>query len=73
MQCYTYVNNVVLTKHFTGTKTGKALTYAREVLIKKQENRENVQDVVLLITDGNAYDEVQGPAKQLRDEGVEVR
>ena len=44
----------------------------REVFIKKQENRENIQDVVLLITDGNAYDEVQGPAKQLRDEGVEV-
>ena len=44
----------------------------REVFIKKQENRENIQDVVLLITDGNAYDEVQSPAKQLRDEGVEV-
>ena len=45
----------------------------REVLIKKQENRENIQDVVLLITDGNAYDEVAGPAKKLRDDGVEVR
>jgi len=55
-----------------GTKTGKALTYVREVLIKKEENRENVQDVVLLITDGNAYDEVEGPAKKLRDDGVEV-
>ena len=60
--------------HFlAGTKTGKALTYVREVLIKKQENRENIQDVVLLITDGNAYDEVAGPAKKLRDDGVEVR
>ena len=57
---------------YAGTKTGKALTYVREVLIKKEENRENIQDVVLLITDGNAYDEVEGPAKKLKDDGVEV-
>ena len=43
-----------------------------EALINKQENRENLQDVVLLITDGNVYDEVQGPAKTLRDDGVDV-
>ena len=57
---------------FEGTNTGKALKYARNVFTKRKENRENVQDVVLLITDGRAYDRVDHILKQIRDEGTEV-
>ena len=57
---------------FKGTKTGKALKYVRNVFSKRKENRENVQDVILLITDGRAYDRVDQISKQIRDEGTEV-
>ena len=57
----------------TGTKTGRALRYVKEVAMKKSFNRKDAKDVVLLITDGRAYDDVDVPAKHLRDAGVEVR
>ena len=41
--------------------------------MKKSFNRKDAKDVVLLITDGRAYDDVDVPAKHLRDAGVEVR
>ena len=57
---------------FKGTKTGKALKYVRNVFLKRKENRENVQDVILLITDGRAYDRVDQISKQIREKGTEV-
>ena len=44
----------------------------RNVFLKRKEKRENVQDVILLITDGRAYDRVDQISKQIRDEGTEV-
>ena len=66
------VNTHIVILLFKGTKTGKALKYVRNVFLKRKENRENVQDVILLITDGRAYDRVDQISKQIRDEGTEV-
>jgi len=55
-----------------GTKTGKALNYVHDNLMKRSENREDVTDVVLLITDGTSYDDVTIPSEQLRSQNAEV-
>lgn len=54
------------------TYTGLALDYARTQFLKRSENRQNVPDVVLLMTDGRGEDNVARPAQALRSEGVEV-
>ena len=40
--------------------------------MKENVNRAEVKKVVLLVTDGKSYDDVEVPAKHLRDDGVEV-
>lgn len=55
-----------------GTKTGRALKYVRENLLKRATNRLNITDVVLLLTDGRASDDVKTISKDLRDDGVEM-
>ncbi|XP_039255026.2 collagen alpha-6(VI) chain-like [Styela clava] len=55
------------------TFLGEALVYTREVMFARGNgNRKNVKDMVWVVTDGAASDEVDGPAKALRDDGVEI-
>ena len=55
----------------TGTKTGKALKYVNDELLKR--GRPDVPDVILLLTDGRATDDVKSPADELRTKSVEVK
>lgn len=55
-----------------GTYTGKALSYLRSHLLRRATNRPNATDVVLLLTDGRASDDVKLISSQLRDDGVEM-
>ena len=48
-----------------GTYTGKALRIAREQLYTGSGDREDKPNVVIVITDGKATDDVEGPARQL--------
>ena len=53
--------------------TGKALKYVHEKFLHQSDNRDEVTDVILLITDGRSQDQVGGISQKLRDDGVEVR
>ncbi|KAJ8004899.1 hypothetical protein DPEC_G00141080 [Dallia pectoralis] len=58
-----------------GTKTGKALEFARtNIFIREQGSRkqEGVQQVAIVITDGQSQDNVSSPAAALRRAGVTV-
>jgi len=55
-----------------GTRTGKALAHIRDKTLKLPAIRKNVTDVVLLLTDGRASDDVSVISKKLRDDGVEM-
>lgn len=56
-----------------GTKTGAALTFTRkEVFTRKRGRRKNVQQVAVLITDGESEDSVSEAAKSLRRDGVTI-
>ena len=50
-----------------GTYTGKALRMAREKIYTESGDREDKPNVVIVITDGKANDDVEGPANQLRN------
>ena len=67
-----YFLNLKSNHNNLGTKTGKALNYVHDNLMKRSENREDVTDVVLLITDGTSYDDVTIPSEQLRSQNAEV-
>ena len=56
-----------------GTFTGNALRFVRNTLFAERNgNRPGSQDVILLITDGRAQDDVETISRQLRDNGVLV-
>ncbi|XP_078342465.1 uncharacterized protein LOC144628269 isoform X2 [Oculina patagonica] len=57
-----------------GTKTGYALDKVRKYVLGKhlKKDRKSVPNVVLVLTDGLSQDDVEGPAKKLRDEGATI-
>lgn len=56
-----------------GTKTGAALDFARkEIFIEQKGRRKGVQQVAVVITDGESQDDVTDQAKLLRRTGVTV-
>ncbi|XP_039254472.2 E-selectin-like [Styela clava] len=54
-----------------GTYIGRALTHARDTVLKT-DNRENIKDMVWVLTDGISKDEVAKVSTDLRDFGAEV-
>ncbi|XP_054869683.1 collagen alpha-6(VI) chain isoform X2 [Amphiprion ocellaris] len=65
----------ILPYHGGGTNTGAALKFAREsVFIKQRGSRKDkgVQQVAVVITDGESQDDVSQPAADLRRAGVTV-
>lgn len=58
---------------FSGTFTGLALDHALTVSLSESNgNRPDVPDLMLLLTDGRAADDVKTPADSLRAAGVQV-
>ncbi|XP_060706236.1 collagen alpha-6(VI) chain-like [Hemiscyllium ocellatum] len=55
-----------------GTLTGKALTFAANYFDEAKGGRPDVPQYLVVITDGEAQDEVLQPAKAIRDKGVTV-
>ncbi|KAH0622560.1 hypothetical protein JD844_024964 [Phrynosoma platyrhinos] len=51
-----------------GTSTGAAINYAFEQLFSK--SKPNKRKIMILITDGRSYDDVQGPATAAHQNGV---
>ena len=65
----------ILPYHGGGTKTGLALKFARQnVFVKERGSRKSqgVQQVAVVITDGESQDEVEKEAADLRRDGVTV-
>ncbi|CAL8337061.1 unnamed protein product [Gadus morhua 'NCC'] len=65
----------ILHYHGGGTKTGLALKFAREnVFVKQRGGRKSqgVQQVAVVITDGESQDEVEKEAADLRRDGVTI-
>ncbi|KAG7232267.1 hypothetical protein INR49_009312, partial [Caranx melampygus] len=63
----------VLPYYAGGTKTGAALNFTRDnVFTEKRGKRKNVQQVAVLITDGESYDNVSEAAISLRRAGVTI-
>ncbi|XP_059194900.1 collagen alpha-6(VI) chain-like [Centropristis striata] len=65
----------ILPYHGGGTHTGEALKYALEkVFVKEKGSRKDkgVQQVAVVITDGESQDNVSTPAAELRRKGVTV-
>ncbi|XP_008296192.1 collagen alpha-6(VI) chain isoform X2 [Stegastes partitus] len=65
----------ILPYHGGGTNTGAALKFAREsVFIKERGSRKDkgVQQVAVVITDGESQDDVSQPAADLRRAGVTI-
>ncbi|XP_045712889.1 collagen alpha-5(VI) chain isoform X2 [Phyllostomus hastatus] len=52
------------------TLTGSALTFVEEYFTDPKGARPQVRQFLILITDGEAQDDVRDPAKALRDKGV---
>ena len=60
----------------SGTRTGKAIKHVNDVVLKRRNgNRLDVTDVVIIITDGRAQDEplLITETQKLRDSGALVR
>ncbi|XP_059508798.1 collagen alpha-6(VI) chain-like [Stegostoma tigrinum] len=55
-----------------GTLTGRALRFAADYFDEAKGGRRNIPQYLIVITDGEAQDEVLQPAKALRDKGVTV-
>lgn len=55
-----------------GTNTGNAINYVVTQMMKRPGNRPDVEDMVLLITDGRSRDDVKEPSIKLRETGANV-
>ncbi|XP_042194286.1 cochlin [Callorhinchus milii] len=53
-----------------GTATGEALTYTRKNLFGKVKNTN--MKVLIVITDGQSYDDVRGPAAEAHQSGITI-
>ncbi|KAM9403732.1 collagen alpha-3(VI) chain-like [Salvelinus alpinus] len=53
-----------------GTLTGEALSYTSQFFDPPKGGRTNVKQFLIVVTDGEAQDEVTSPAKKLQDKGV---
>ncbi|XP_066547409.1 collagen alpha-6(VI) chain isoform X2 [Amia ocellicauda] len=53
-----------------GTNTGAALTFSSPYFDSPRGGRSHVKQFLIVITDGEAQDEVAKPAKALRDKGI---
>lgn len=53
-----------------GTHTGEALSYTSQFFDPLKGGRTNVKQFLIVVTDGEAQDEVKSPAKKLQDKGV---
>ena len=63
--------NCLLSTHLTrfffeGTRTGLALRYINRFSLNAPGNREDVPDIVTVITDGRAQDRVAIPARNIK-------
>ncbi|XP_060706238.1 collagen alpha-6(VI) chain [Hemiscyllium ocellatum] len=54
------------------TRTGHALTYTAEYFDSSKGGRPNERQYLIVITDGEAEDQVYAPAKAIRDKGVTI-
>ncbi|CAM4593692.1 collagen alpha-6(VI) chain [Lepidochelys kempii] len=54
------------------TLTGSALTFVADYFKPPKGARPTVKKILILITDGEAQDEVKSPARDLRDQGVVI-
>uniref|UniRef100_A0A4W5RXV3 VWFA domain-containing protein n=1 Tax=Hucho hucho TaxID=62062 RepID=A0A4W5RXV3_9TELE len=52
------------------THTGEALSYTSQFFDPPKGGRTNVKQFLIVVTDGEAQDEVKSPAKKLQDKGV---
>ena len=55
-----------------GTFTGQALTLTAQQIYTPQQDREDKPNVCIVITDGEATDEVETPANELRNAGTVI-
>ncbi|XP_044311620.1 collagen alpha-6(VI) chain-like isoform X2 [Varanus komodoensis] len=55
-----------------GTKTGKALDFASPYFDESKGGRSGVNQYLIVVTDGESDDEVERPAKSLRNKGVVI-
>ncbi|KAJ8354331.1 hypothetical protein SKAU_G00218980 [Synaphobranchus kaupii] len=54
------------------TYTGRALSFASKYFDSPKGGRSNVRKFLIVITDGEAHDEVAKPAEELRNKGVNI-
>ncbi|RXN00332.1 Collagen alpha-4(VI) chain [Acipenser ruthenus] len=57
---------------YGGTLTGEALSFTSKYFEKKKGGRSDVDQFLIVITDGEAQDEVAAPAKAIRNKGITV-
>ncbi|XP_059800900.1 collagen alpha-6(VI) chain-like [Hypanus sabinus] len=55
-----------------GTMTGSALSFTEEYFAQSKGGRPGIPQYLIVITDGEAQDEVLGPATSIRNEGIIV-
>lgn len=55
-----------------GTSTGKALERVKNEIYTPHQDREDVPNVCIIITDGKADDDVEGPSQALRITGTTI-